>query len=275
MASSKNKIVEEAIVPAAEETTALAQVEDYGEYAADADKLTKDDMLIERYRICQATSNKAKDAGVVEGEIFGTISKKGMKSCLVVAVSEERVIVERLDNSDGTYLGTHQLTDPRIQDAYKRNGNKYIGLKGTTPDGKPTKLIETRNVHVVFLNSEDGVTPEGFGTLNCESVNLTPLALWKQNRTRIKGGAQTPTYAFRTVVSTEPHTNPQGKKSKKFKFDPYNGSWEASRLRPSVAAHKDLLDKCTAHKKLIEAGALTIEYSDADDSEAAQENAAF
>jgi hypothetical protein len=276
---ASKKIVEDAIVPAETTTTDLIVAEDYSAFAGDADKLTKDDMMLERFRICQALS-KVKDLGVAEGDIYGTLSKQGKKSVLVLPIHEERVIVERLakqGNSDspddGKYLGTLSLDDPRVKEALARNGNSYIKLQGTR-DGQRTNMVETRNVHVVFL-AEDGVTPEGFGVLVFESVNITPLLLWKQDRTRIKGGAGLPSYAFRSVVTTETHTNPTGKKSKKFKISPFNGSWAAAVLRPSQAGHLELLTKCAEHKKLIASGAALVDYSDADDSEAAQESAAF
>lgn len=279
----------EIVPPAA--AVVVADSSAYDEFGGYEDKRGKDDLVIGRYRLVQAMTQGKRDHGLQDGQIYDAVTKVAYDSVLVVPILETRSVVERRiapgSNEDGKFIAELQLDDPRVVAAVKANGSDgYKFLKSLPgPDGSVTKFMDTRNVHVVFLQ-EDGVTPSHFGVLQFDSTNIQPLLQWKDARVRpsFEDGrpfSSLPIFAFRTYLDGQ-GVHPK-KNTQLYRFSPFptkpgeaGGNWKQAILNPSNPKEKALLTKCVEHRKLLESGVVKIaEYSDADDSETAQETAAF
>jgi hypothetical protein len=282
MAKDNKKVVTEEIELAEETPTALAvpQEDLFSEFDGDQDKRGKDDILIERLRLVQGLTKGQAANKLSVGMIYATASKRGFEKLLVVPIKEDRVIIERKadEPEKGKFIAELQVNDPRVVAAVKKNNNNYVKLHSA----EGTALVETRNVHVAFLDPEDGVTCTGFGILQAESTNIRPVLAWRDQRVGFKlanGKSATTlaTYFFRTWVDGG-GVHPKNE-TRMYRFTPYkNGSWKDSILNPSAAEELQLLRSLKAHKELLDGGQLDTKisnYSDADDSEAAQEEAAF
>lgn len=280
--------VTEALAVAPATTSALANAGEFdNEFEGDQDKLTKDDILLDRYRLVQGMTKGRRELGLEEGALYATASKRSFETAVVVPIMESRVIVERqVDKTsggqsgpnDGKFVAELSIDNPRVVAALKANNQSYIHLHSA----EGTEFKETRNVYVAFLSPDDGVTCTGFGILQAESTNLRPVLDWKTQRVGWKrvGGKSAntlPMYAFRTVVDGKGVH--QKNQTALYRFNPYkNNSWKDSAIDPDnrIPEELELLRKLKAHKELITSGAVKVaEYSDADDSEAAQEAAAF
>jgi len=275
MAKNKN----EELATVAPETTALATADDFSEFAGDQDKLTKDDLIIERYRIVQAMTKGKREAGLKDGQIYATMSKKGYDKVLLVPIHDYRTIVERSDDNKGMFLGELSVDDPKVVAAVAANGGKYNKLVSAAgPDGKRTRLVDTRNVFCAFLDPEDGITPIGFGILQADSTNIRPYLQWRQDRVAFQGGVNYPTYAFRTFVDgLGEYTNPEGNVTQLYRFTPFkDGNWKTSCLSPKNPEELALLRQCRDQKDLMIGGKVNVaKYSDEEQSEEALEAQAF
>lgn len=277
--SAKNKpMTEEIVTSASPPLTPLAKREAYSEFAEHGEVVTSADLLLERYSCVQGTTRaKSDNRALREGMFYGNLSKVGIESAIVIPIHEIRHIVEKQNDNTGKFIRTLSLDDPRVVKAYKANGNSYIRLLSVDAD-PPTKLVETYDVHVVFL-AEDGLTPEKFGVLQFFSNNLIPRMRWKSDR-QAGGRCGLASYFFRSIVSCEPKKNKDNADSMIFKIDPFQGKWDAGKwdaamLNPENPRELELLRQCKAHKDLIVQGKFGVSYADAEVDETEQEEAEF
>ena len=276
-----------------EETTELSTVApagaiavsddlDFGSFSEDADVRSKDELVLERFRIVQAmTKDKRKD-NLQDGQLYGNMSRKGLESAVIVPIHEWKAVVERTGDDTGAFVAEYVEKKPNSGDFGDPTINGYVSQVGVkelhkleTQNGN--KLGLTYNVLVAFLDEETGTEVKGLGVLQADKTNIRPYLLWRQNRVDFNGATAAPTYAFRTVVDGKgEYTNPDGKTTQQYRFSPFkNNNWKESLLSPKL--HRELLVKLQDQKKMVVQGSLKVaEYSDADDSsEAAQEQAAF
>lgn len=266
---------------------ALAQEDDFlNEFTQFADKRTVDEVITERFRIVQALTKGKKENGLRDGQIFGNMTRKGLDKALIVPISETKTIVERTNDSKGTFVKEYVETSPgKFNDARVQKYVDAAGLKNIhkveTDNGN--KLGLTYNCYVAFLDHETGLTATGFGVLQADKTNIRPYLLWRQNRVNFDGAVKFPTFSFRTWVDgAGEYTNPEGNTTQQYQFTPFkNSNWlDSQLLRPkgevTPPEHIALLRKLADQHKLMASGAIKVaEFSDADDSEAAQEEAAF
>lgn len=272
--SAKNKpMTEEIVTSASPPLTPLAKREAYSEFAEHGEVVTSADLLLERYSCVQGTTRaKSDNRALREGMFYGNLSKVGIESAIVIPIHEIRHIVEKQNDNTGKFIRTLSLDDPRVTKAYRANANSYIRLLSIDAD-PPTKLVETYDVHVVFL-AEDGLTPEKFGVLQFFSNNLIPRMRWKSDR-QAGGRCGLASYFFRSVVTCEPKKNKDNADSMIFKIDPFQGKWDAAMLNPENPRELELLRQCKAHKDLIVQGKFGVSYADAEVDETAEEEAEF
>lgn len=271
--NTKPAMTEEIVTSASAPLTPLAKREAYSEFAEHGEVVTSADLLLERYSCVQGTTRaKSDNRALREGMFYGNLSKVGIESAVVIPIHEIRHIVEKQNDNTGKFIRTLSLDDPRVTKAYKANGNSYIRLLSVDAD-PPTKLVETYDVHVVFL-AEDGLTPEKFGVLQFFSNNLIPRMRWKSDR-QAGGRSGLASYFFRSVVTCEPKKNKDNADSMIFKIDPFQGKWDAAMLNPENPRELELLRQCKAHKDLIVQGKFGVSYADAEVDETAEEEAEF
>lgn len=285
MAKNKNNVEETTeLATVAAATTALAEsddVVDFGtdsSFAADADKRTKDEMVLERFRIVQAMTRDKRALGLVDGQLYGNMTKKGIDEAIIVPIKDWKAIVERTGDDTGAFVAEYKevkddsgdFGDSRINGYVRATGIKDVH-KVETDNGNKIGLVY--NCLVAFLDSETGTVVKGFGVLQADKTNIRPYLLWRQNRVDFEGATSIPTYAFRTRVNGKGiYKNPDGKETQQYQFEPFVGNnWKQSLL-----TKRSVLLKLQEQKELMTSGALKVaEVSDADDSEAAQEAAAF
>lgn len=270
------------------------------EFADDVDVRTKDEIVLERLRIVQGTTKGRAENNLVEGQIFGSVSRVGHNKLLIVPVYEYREIVERsLGNGGlkkGAFIKAHGETQDGSGDFGDLRVNKSIeaagGLKNlrksiADANGNVTELILTYNCFVAVLDQDDGVSVVGFGVLQADKTNITPYLAWRQNRTAFAGSNVTPPYAIRTLVDgMKPHTNSEGQVTKKFNFQPFkDNNWKSSCLnfqkgpdgKPLNPTEYALVVQLKEQRNLMKAGALKVAEHAVDEtlSEDAAEDAAF
>ena len=260
--------------------SALAEVVDFGEFAADAATLRPEDYITERWRLVQAlTKAKQENRSLQDGDLYGNLNKKGLKKALIVEIFQYRAIVERQSKANNSkfvreYVEStpNNFGDARVNQYVAAAGFKDV-YKVNTDNGN--ELVPTYNSYVAFLN-ETGDDVVDFGILQADKTQIRPYKLWCQNRVKFNGANGCPTYAIRTWVDGQAdYKNEKGNVTKQYTFTPFvNNDWRQSLLNPKT--NRELLLKLAEHKKLMQSGAIKVaEYSDADDSEAAQEEAAF
>lgn len=264
-------------------TTALAAPSLMDEFASDEESLTAGDLLLPRYLCVQKMTKACKNnKELKEGMFYAQLNGQFMSRALVVPILETHHIVEKKADNTSQFIQVLELNDKRVTKAVKANGNSYIKLMSTDVD-PPTKFVETYDVHVVFLDEKDGITPLGFGVLSCHSANLMPRKIWKNDRNAVvhpETKKKLPTYAFRTIVTCEVKDNSKSNNADSmiFKFTPYQNNWLAGRLDEHKPAEIALLRQCMAHKALVESGVYKVDQSEAGDDvddESAQEKNSF
>jgi hypothetical protein len=260
---------------------ALATVEDFSEFEGDEDRRTKDELVLERFRICQAMTKDKAASGLTDGQIYGSMTRKGFDRLLVSPVHDYRTVVERTADKKGAFVkeyfetedGSGDFGDVRVNDAIAAAG----GLKNlrNAKDGNPLSL--TYNCFIAILDPSNGTTVKGFGVLQADKTNIRPYLAWRQNRVDFDGATGKPIYCFRTWVDGKGiYKNPDGIITQQYRFSPFvNENWEQSLLVPSK--HRDLMLKLRDQRKLMQSGALKVAEADRDEtvSEDAQEEAAF
>lgn len=264
---------------------AVADDDDFGDFQGHQGKITADELVTERFRIVQAMTKNKRETGLVDGQIYGNISRKGMDSAVIVALHETRTIVERTGDSKGTFVreyvetefGSNDFQDPTINALIKKMTFKNV-YKAVLDNGN--KLAPTYNCYVAFLD-DTGTEVKGFGVLQADKTNIRPFTKWMQDRVAFEGANKTPLFAIRTRVDGKgTYENEEGNVTQQYRFSPFkDDNWKASRMSPkpkALGGNYELLKALEDHKKLVTGGAIKIaEYSDADDSEEAQEFAAF
>lgn len=296
MAKNNNKetSADTALATANVTTSALAESVTFEGFENDTDKRTADEVVTERYRLVQAMTKGKKDIGT-EGQLYGNMTRKGFDQAIVVPLFDFRTVVERTNDDSGKFVKEHAELKadsgdfgPKVNAAIKAVNGKLKDLRESLPDnqGQTSQLVLTYNCYVAFLD-ETGTTALDFGVIQADKTNIRPYLLWRQNRVKFEGATSFPTFSFRTVVSgRDTYTNPQGKETANYRFQPFvDGNWAKScigRLDPVTkklsgsAEEFAFLNKLKAQKQLMSSGAIKVaEYSDADDSEAAAEEAAF
>lgn len=289
--AKKNETVVEETTLATTSTEALAVADDdsgFGEFSDDADKRTKDELVLERLRIVQAmTKAKAKNKALRDGQIYGNMSLKGFDKLLVVPVYDYRTVVERVDDNKGKFLKEHLETadgsgdfgDIKVQKSIAAVGGDITKLRKSVPDanGVVTSLSLTYNSFVAILDPSDGVTVTGFGLLQADKTNIRPYLLWRQNRVCFDGAVNYPTYAFRTFVDGKgEYTNPDGITTQQYQFTPYlNDNWKESCFSPRNPKQLEVLRKLQEQRKLMQSGAIKVAENEESHTEEAAEEAAF
>lgn len=274
---------------------ALAETLDFGDFSEDVDKRTADEMVTERIRLVQAMTKGRREAGLIEGQLYGNMTRKGLDSAVIVPVFDYRTVVERTDDGKGSFIKEYAEVKAdsgdfgsHVNRAIAAVGGKIKDLRKSAkvPNGEQTQMSLTYNCYVCFLD-ESGTQALDFGLLQADKTNIRPYLLWRQNRVKFQGAIKFPTYAFRTIVSgKDVYVNPEGMETRNFRFEPFkNNNWkesclcrfdEASGKITGTKAELELLTALKAQKALMQSGAIKIaEYSDSDDSEEALENAAF
>lgn len=294
MASKKNdNTVTETVTSTELSTTAPAGAvvvvddDDFSDFQGHQATITADELVTERFRIVQAMTKGKRDVSppLVDGQIYGNISRKGLDSAVIVALHETRTVVERTGDTKGTFVkeyvettfGSNDFQDPVINTLIKKMTFKNV-YKAETANGN--KLSPTYNCYVAFLD-ETGSECKGFGVLQADKTNIRPFLKWMQDRVSFDGANKTPLFAIRTRVDGKgEYVNSEGQLTQQYRFTPFaQDNWKLSRLstKPSSAGgNLELLKALEDHKKLVTSGAIKVaDYSDADDSEDAQEAAAF
>ncbi len=260
-------------------------VVDFGAYAGDVDKRTKDELVVERFRIVQAlTKAKQENQDLRDGHLYGNISKKAVDSLLIAPIHETRSVVERKGENAGpkekgqfvreyveTKPGSNDFGDARINALVTKAGGLKEIHKQATDNGNDIGAVY--NVFAAFLDKETGTEITGFGVIVADKTNIRPYLKWRDDRVVGEKLVSVATYAFRTLVDGKGiYTNPNGQRTQQYQFRPFkDNNWVESLLRK-----KSVLDKLQAQKTLMSSGAIKVaEFSDADDSEDAQEAAAF
>lgn len=264
-------------------TTALA-VDDgevdflSGEFAGHQTKVTADELVTERFRICQAMTKCKRDAGLQDGQLYGNLTKKALDSAVIVPIVETRSIIERTGDTKGMFVeaydetafGSNDFGDARIN-AYVKKVSFKNTYKLETDNGN--KLVPTYNCYVAFLD-ETGTECKGFGVLQADKTNILPFTKWLEDRCAFEGSENVPTFAFRTRVDGKgTYKNPEGQITQLYRFTPFQDQdWKKSLLRSRA-----LLNKLQEHKKLVTSGAIKIAEHTVDEveSETSQEDAAF
>lgn len=287
-------LTETGIVEAAPSALATTGDNDFdygGDYTGDEVKIRPEDVIIPMLKIVQESSKIWKDRDVSTatfklGDIYNSVTREtfdGNKGVLLVPIKCAPCVVVRLPSPVGTFitkvsaeLSAKTGGDPDVIAAYKDNGpDKWKKLEGKK-DGKKVQFNYVDEVHVGLLDPADGVTAVGPALIPFGGKNVFPRKTWFSNIASVynQDGTRPPSYAFRTVLKTVFSPGDGGVDSYKFVAEPYGGSnWSQCRV---PKAHKQTLDHCKDYSRLIDAGLLgKADYSDADDSEAAQENAAF
>lgn len=282
-----------AVAPASTQAVELVTLGD--EFADDVDKRTADEVVTERYRLVQALTKGKREAGLVEGQLYGNMTRKGIDEAVIVPLFDFVTVVERSDDNKGSFIKEHTEDKPgsgnfgpKVSKALAAVGGKLKELRKTAPDanGVVNQLAVTYNCYVAFLNAE-GTDAIDFGVLQCDKTNIRPYLLWRQNRVKFEGAVNFPTFSFRTRVSgRDVYVNPEGQETRNFRFEPFKannwkestiGQWDPVGKRIVLTASElELLKKLKGQKTLMQSGGIKIaEYSDADDSEQALEDAAF
>lgn len=291
MAKKNEEVKSEELVVAAPAALSVDGAEDFGDFSDDADTRTADELVLERLRIVQAMTKEKAASGLQDGQIYGSMTRKGFDKLLIVPIHDWREVVERTtvktDKPKGAFIKSYNETQDGSGDFGDDRVNKAIaaagGLKNlrkSLPDvnGVVTELVLTYNCYVAILDPSNGTTVKGFGVLQADKTNIRPYLLWRQNRVDFDGATNYPTYAFRTFVDGKgTYKNPEGNVTQQYNFRPFvNENWKESCLVPSK--NKALLLNLKEQKKLMKSGALKVaEHASEGEavSEENQEDAAF
>jgi hypothetical protein len=262
----------------------------YGEdHAAAEHKVKADELIIPMLKIVQSSSKIFKDrpdgSTIKEGDIYNSVTGQvfdGTKGLLIVPICAKACVIERKSSKDGGLFIAKlsaELTgpnaDPRVVKAYKANGpDEWRGLESDTR----TQFGYTVEVHVVLIDPADGTTPLGVAMIPFAGTNIFPRKAWWSGMAEAPKGTNgkgSPLYAFRTVLKTEFRPGKTGQQdSYKYLAEPYGGNWSRCRFVEKAPVHADALERCKQFHQLVDSGALgRVDYSDADDSEEAQEAA--
>lgn len=292
MASKKNEntvteTVSEELAVSAPAALAVDSDDDFADFQGHQAVVTADELVTQRFRIVQAMTKCKRDVtpNLVDGQLYGNIDRKGLDSAVIVALHETRTIVERTGDTKGKFVrdyvetafGTKDFQDPAMNALVKKMSFKNV-YKAQLDNGN--KLAPTYNCYVAFLD-ETGTKCKGFGVLQADKTNIRPFIKWMEDRVSFEGANKTPLFAIRTRVDGKgEYKNDEGQVTQQYRFTPFKADdWKASRLssKPSAqGGNRELLVALEEHKKLVTSGAIKVaDYSDADDSEEAQEAAAF
>lgn len=259
----------------------------YGEkHAASVHKLKEDEVIIPMLKIVQESSKiwKERDEGstLKLGDIYNSVTNEvysGEQGVLIVPIRCDACVLERKPSPDGSFIAKLPVDDARVQKAFKENGKDgWRALMGKGLDGNKVQFGYTDEVYVALIDPRDGVTATTVALVPFGGTNVFPRKKWWFAMAEVPEGGQTPRYAFRTLLKTEfrPSKTAAGISSYMFKAEAYGGNWDYCRLSEDGGAEEASLDRCAGFEKLVDTGALgKTDYSDADDSEAAQEKAAF
>jgi hypothetical protein len=270
------------VAPAGALVASAADDLGFGDFSDDADKRSRDELVLERFRITQAMTKNKKQDGLVDGDLYGNMTRKGLKSAVIVPIHDWRTIVERTSDDSGAFVAEYLEKSPDdFGDATINGYVKAVTAKEVhkVETGNGNKLGLVYNCLVAFLDEETGTEVKGLGVLQADKTNIRPYLLWRQNRVDFNGATKVPTYAFRTRVDGQgEYTNPDGKTTQQYRFNPFkDGNWKSSLLSPKD--NLELLQALKAQKEMLVKGELKIaSVGDADvggNSEAADEAAAF
>lgn len=260
----------------------------YGEkHAASTHKLKEDEVIIPMLKIVQESSKiwKERDQATCTfklGDIYNSVTNEvydGTVGVLLVPIRCDACIIERKMPPDGSFIAKLPLDDKRVQVAFKDNGRDgWKKLVGKGVDGNKVQFNYTDEVYCALISREDGVSALSVALVPFAATNVFPRKKWWTAMAEVPEGTQTPRYAFRTVLKTEFRASKTaaGVDSYMFKAEAYGGNWDYCRLGEDGGIEEATLDRCAGFEQLVSSGALgKADYSDADDSEAAQEKAAF
>jgi hypothetical protein len=260
---------------------ALAVAEDFSEFEGDEDRRTKDEVVLERFRLVQAMTKSKAENKLEDGQLYGNMTKKGFDRLLIVPLHDYRTVVKRTNDKKGAFVAEYFETEEGSGDFGSVEVNNAIAAAGglkklrNAADGSPLAL--TYNCFIAILDPSNGTTVKGLGLLQADKTQITPYLMWRQNRVDFDGAVNKPIYCFRTWVDGKgTYKNPDGIITQQYRFSPFvNENWEQSLLVPSK--HRDLMIKLRDQRKLMQSGAVKVAEADRDEtvSEDAQEDAAF
>lgn len=285
-------MTEEVVVAATDSLSTAVDWSSYGtDHAAQAVALKPEDVLIPMIKIVQESSKiwKAeKDKPVSErkcklGDIYNTITGDiydGNVGITIVPMDCSECVIERKASPDGSFLAKLKVRDPRVQEAYKANGEDQ--WRKLTSKQK-TQLVYTQEVPVGLVTS-DGNDVYGVAMIPFSGTNVFPRRKWFNELAKVPFAETTPKYAFRTVLKTEFRAagTAGGVDSYKFIATPYAATlkdygtdtvtaWSESRFHPN----NPVKNKCLEFAKLHASGLLgKADYSEPD-SETSAERAAL
>ncbi len=304
--NNKNTAVSEELAVVEQETTALVEGDDFGSFSDYADKRTAAEVITEVYRIVQAMTKAKNDNELLrDGMLYGSMTKKGFDELFIAPIYDYKTIVERVgDNAPsgkkkGDFVKDYFETSPDSGDFGDARINAYVkkaGLKDlhktVTDNGNQIGLVY--NCYFAKLDKATGLPTQGFGLLQADKTNIRPYLLWRQDRVEFEGATCVPTFSFRTRVTGKgKYKNPAGNVTQQYTFEPFDGkNWQTSligKVVPAVtkdgkktfrltgtAEEGQILKNLVGQRELMQSGAIKVaEFSDADDSEDAQEAAAF
>lgn len=266
-------------------TSALATEVDYSSYGAEHKKhgiaLKASEVIIPMFKIVQKSSEIFKHQDLdnpvcKEGDIYNSVTKQVYPNgVLIVPMDCSVCVIERKPSPDGSFIARLEERDPRVQAAYKDNGDD--GWMKLTSKQK-TQLVYTEEVPVGLIDPEDPDNVYGVALIPFSGTNVFPRRQWWNTMAEAPFASVTPRYAFRTLLTTvlRKAKTSGGVDSFKFQTQPYHrkgvvkATWGNCRLPPNHPT----LNRCLDFLKLYQTGTLgKADYSDKDttDHESAAE----
>lgn len=268
-------MTEEVVVaaPAGALSTAVDWSTYDAKHQAEGVSLKAGEVIIPMLKIVQEQSKifKEKLKPCKLGDIYNATTLEVYPSetgVLLVPMDCADCVIERKPSPDGSFIAKLKTRDPRVQEAYKANGDDEWN-KLTSK--QKTQFVYTEEVPVGLINPENPEEVTGVAMVPFSGTNVFPRKLWWNAMASAPFANKTPRYAFRTVLKTvlRKAKTTGGVDSYKFVAEPYNpnGSknpWSDCRFRPGHPS----ADRCLDFLKLYQSGALgKADYSDKDSTD--------
>lgn len=240
---------------AKKETTAIAPVIDYGEYAGEGfESVESSDIKIPMLKLVQKDSPQVEELGAKAGQIYNSVTGEIADSVTVIPALKEKIYVQwsPYGEGSGAPIAQHDPKSEFVVNAIAKNGgNKF----GKIPCGDGQYLSETEYVYVVVCDGEES---KGIAYLMFDSSKHKPCKNWWSQLYMLldDNKKRPPPFATRAVVSGTPE-----KKDKfnyhNFLIKPLGGNWKKSLLEPSSALFQEAL----AFRDVIKSGRTTVDLS--------------
>lgn len=262
-----------AAVPAGAISTAVDWSSYSEEHQAQGVSLKANEVIIPMLKIVQASSKIFKDKlkPCKEGDIYNASTLEVYPSetgILIVPMDCQDCVIERKPSPDGSFIAKLKTRDPRVQEAYKLNGDD--GWNKLTSKQK-TQFVYTEEVPVGLIDPSNPEEVIGVAMIPFSGTNVFPRKQWWNSMASAPFANKTPRYAFRTVLKTvlRPPKTSGGIASYKYVAEPFNSTgsknpWSDCRFRPGHPS----ADRCLEFLKLYQSGALgKTDYYDTDSTD--------